>query len=65
MSDSKEILERLEWFIENDDCQDIPSNEYWINGLEKAREAVSKYKGEPYEPLEWDNWEPGIDTCRT
>ena len=61
---NNEILECLEWFIENDDTRDIPSNEYWIYGLERAREVVARQKGEPYEPREWDNWEPGIDTCR-
>lgn len=61
---NNELLECLEWFIENDDTQDIPSSEYWIYWLEKSREVVARHKGEEYEPLEWDNWEPGVDTCR-
>jgi hypothetical protein len=56
MSVDKKLLESLEWMIENDDTRDIPSNGYWINGLELAKEAVAVAKGETYEAGDWDFW---------
>ena len=55
----KELIENLEFFIENDDTWDIESNGFWINGLERAKKAVAKAKGLPYVAGDWDNWKEG------
>lgn len=58
---TEELIECLEWMISEDDTQDIPSNGYWIQGLERAKRAVAKAKGNPYEPEEWDHWKAPED----
>lgn len=59
MSDiNQEMLECLEWYVQEDDTRDIPNNGHWIAGYERARQVVAKAKGEDYAPLEWENWTP-------
>lgn len=55
--DTAELIKCLEWMIANDETNDIPSNGYWIEGLERAKRAVANAKGEEYAPDEWENWE--------
>lgn len=47
------LIKCLEFFIENDDTHDIPSNGFWINKLEDARKLLCEVKKEPYERMEW------------
>ena len=59
-NNAAELLEALEWMIENDDTNRGGDweykNAYWIEGLERARKAVATAKGEPYERDDsWDN----------
>ena len=39
----QEIVECLEWYVENDDTNNIPDNEYWLSNLERARKALESY----------------------
>lgn len=42
----QEIAECLEWYVENDDTNNCPDNEFWIEGLERARKALENYHAE-------------------
>lgn len=54
------LIDALRWFFKEDDTQDIPSNGYWVLGLERARKALAEYDGGVYEPLVWANQEPWV-----
>jgi len=41
-----EIVNCLEWYVENDDTNNFPSNEFWLDGLERARRALQEYHEE-------------------
>ena len=57
----EKMIKALEWFIENDETNDIETNVFWIHGLESARRVVAEAKGETYEPLEWYNYDGNGD----
>lgn len=42
----KELVDCLEWYVENDDTNNYPNNEFWIDGLERARKALEIYNSE-------------------
>lgn len=42
----QELVECLEWYVENDDTNNYPNNEFWIEGLERARRALERYHAE-------------------
>jgi hypothetical protein len=44
-----DLLEALVWYVENDDTNDTndtPYNEFYLNGLQRAKDAVAKATGE-------------------
>lgn len=43
---SPELLEALQWFVDNDNTDDQPYNQFWLDGLNKARAAIAKALGE-------------------
>ena len=51
----KNLIDCLEWFVDQDDTWDIASNGPWVVGLEKARKAIADANRQEYEPLDWEN----------
>lgn len=51
----KEVREALKWFIDNDDTNDDPENQHWLDGLERGRQALAKL--ETSESIEAENRE--------
>lgn len=53
-----DLVKALEWFISEDETNRggewEHKNAYWIDGLERGREAVANAKGEPYERIEME-----------
>ncbi len=42
-----QLLEALEWYVENDDVNEgQEGNEFWEDGLNRARTIISRAKGE-------------------
>jgi hypothetical protein len=41
-----ELLEALRWYVENDDTNDTAHNEYYLKGLQRAKDAIAKATGE-------------------
>ena len=41
-----DLLEALLWYVENDDTDDTPHNEFYLNGLQRAKDAIAKATGE-------------------
>lgn len=40
-----ELLEALRWYVETDEVSDVPGNEFWWEGRERARAAIAKATG--------------------
>ena len=34
------LLEALKWYVETDEVDDAPGNEFWIEGRDRARAAI-------------------------
>lgn len=42
MAAAPDLLEALKWYVENDDVIQMEGNEFWLDGRERAREAIAK-----------------------
>ena len=42
----KELVDALQWYVDEDDVIEEEGNEYWLEGRERARALVSKYRGD-------------------
>ena len=42
-----ELMVALQWFIENDDTNDTPSNWFWLEGLARGKAAIAKATESP------------------
>lgn len=38
------LLECLQWYVDNDDTNNIATNQYWLDGLERAKLTFTKAK---------------------
>jgi hypothetical protein len=41
-----DLLEALIWYVENDDTNDTAHNEYYLKGVQRAKDAIAKATGE-------------------
>lgn len=40
-----DLLAALRWYVETDEVSDMPGNEFWLEGRERARAAIAKATG--------------------
>lgn len=40
-----ELVGALQWYVETDEVSDMPGNEFWLEGRERARAAIAKATG--------------------
>lgn len=40
----KELVERLQWYVDEDEVNDQEGNEYWLEGRDKAIELLARAK---------------------
>jgi hypothetical protein len=40
------LYEALDWYVKNDAVNDCPHNEFWLEGLDRAKDALAKARGE-------------------
>ncbi len=44
VSIGKELMERLQWYVNEDDVRDEQGNEYWIEGRNEAMNLLARAK---------------------
>ncbi len=40
------LVAALQWYVVNDDVSDSEGNEYWLDGMRKARDVLRAARGE-------------------